>query len=212
MITDDHPLYFLESLFEHAEAVFQFSRYIYTPDSLLDDREIFDVAGSDISPEWLEAEITSLRANQELAIHSNVRIGGRTVHIPMLDFATDHIGPEQLDRISAFLPRRVFLSSAFYHSGRSFHAYSTTLLGPKDWHSFLGRALLINPRDGESIIDARWIGHRLMAGYCSLRFSNNSHQYRGMPRKVTLQSFLSYSSTRDHEYQDEPEVIQANAR
>lgn len=188
MIANDHPFYFLEPLFVREGATFHFSRYVYTPDSLFDEREPLEVSGADLSVEWLENQLEDLKAGQELAIHSKVVIDNNTFHIPMLDFATAQIGPEQLHRVKTFLPKRVFVTSAFYHSGRSFHAYSTHLLGPKDWHAFLGRALLINPRDDRQIIDARWIGHRLIAGYCSLRFSNNSGQYRGMPRQVSIRA------------------------
>lgn len=195
MITDDHPFFFLDPLFAREGAIFQFSRYVYTPDSLFDERELFEASGADLSVEWLENQLEELKPDQELAIHSKVVINKHTFHIPMLDFATDQIGPEQLQRVRMFLPKRVFATSAFYQSGRSFHAYSTHLLGPKDWHAFLGRALLINPRDGRQIIDARWIGHRLIAGYCSLRFSNNSGQYRGMPRQVSIRALTENKAT-----------------
>jgi hypothetical protein len=189
MIPESHPYYFLERMFSREEAVFQFSKYVYTPDSLLDQREIFDVSGSSITVDWLEEQFAGLRDDQEIAIHSKVVIDGRTLHIPMLDFAADRIGPEQLYRIKTFLPDRVFATTEFYCSGRSFHAYSSHLLGPKDWQVFLGRSLLINPSNSRQIVDSRWIGHRLIAGYCSLRLSNNSRQYKGLPAKVGIRSF-----------------------
>jgi len=190
MIPDGHPFFFLEPLFARGGALFSFSRYVYTPDSLFDQREEFEVEGADISVDWLEYQFRALEPDQELAIHSKVVIEGRTAHIPMLDFTSNQIGPAQLQRLKAFLPERVFSTASFYNSGRSFHAYSTHLLSPKEWTVFLGRALLINPRAGTDIIDTRWIGHRLIAGYCSLRFSNNSHQYQGMPTKVGVRAFI----------------------
>ncbi len=188
MFAGDHPFFFLEPLFGRSGAVFHFSRYVYTPDSLFDDRETFQMRGTDITSDWLEEQFGSLKHDQELAIHSNVLLDGRAVHIPMLDFAVGHIGPEELDRIRAFLPERIFLTSTFYSSGRSYHVYATSLLGPKEWYEFLGRALLINPRDGKQIVDARWVGHRLIAGYCSLRLSNRSGRYRGMPKRVGVRA------------------------
>jgi hypothetical protein len=196
MIAGDHPFFYLESLFGRRRAVFHFSRYVYTPDSLFDDRETFQVPGVDISAGWLEEQFQALKRDQELAIHSKVLLDGRTAHIPMLDFAMDHLGPAELDRVRAFLPDRVFSTATYYTTGRSYHAYSTHLLGPREWYEFLGRALLINPRDGSPIIDARWVGHRLIAGYCSLRFSNNSGQYRGMPKKVGIRSLVEARSVR----------------
>jgi hypothetical protein len=188
MIGKDHPVYFLEPLFAREGALFHFSRYVYKPDSLLDDRELLTVAGSDLTIDWFEKQFESLEHDQELAIHSTVAMNGRALHIPMLDFATNHIGPMQLHRLQMFLPKRVFTNFAFYNSGRSFHAYSAHLLPPKDWYQFLGRALLVNPRDQAEIIDARWVGHRLIGGYCSLRLSNNSQQYKGMPKKVSIRA------------------------
>jgi hypothetical protein len=189
MIDDGHPFFFLEPLFARDHATFYFSRYIYVPDSVSDERDVLLVPGSSISAEWVEEQMRTLKPEQELAIHSRVLIDGRTYHIPMLDFVTAQISAEQLYRVQTFLPSRVFKSSAFFYSGRSFHAYSSHLLGPKDWYEFLGRALLVNRRDDEEIIDSRWVGHRLIAGYCSLRFSNNSRQYMAMPRKVSLRAF-----------------------
>lgn len=190
MIDLEHPFFFLEPLFSQQNAIFHFSRYIYMQDSLVDDREYLEVSGRDLDLSWLEQEIRSLSPDQELAIHSNVTIDSRTWHIPMVDFATKHMDGKKLDRIRAFLPHRVFAKSAFFHSGRSFHAYSSHLLSPKDWLNFLGRLLLINPPDGNLIVDSRWVGHRLISGFCSLRFSNNSDHYLGMPRKVGIRSVL----------------------
>jgi hypothetical protein len=186
MITETHPYFFLESLFSRPDAVFSFSRYVYTPDSVFDEREVFETAGHDITAGWLENQIEALHENQELAIHSRVIMQGRAWHIPMLDFATTRISNDELSRLRAFLPAKAFRSAAFFNSGRSFHLYSEALITPKEWLEFLGRALLVNPREEPPIIDSRWIGHRLLAGYCSLRLSNSSNQYRGMPRRVGL--------------------------
>lgn len=202
MIAGDHPFFYLEPLFGRGGALFHFSRYVYTPDSLFDERETFHVRGTDITAQWLEEQFGALKRHQELAIHSKVLLDGRTAHIPMLDFATDHMGSEELDRVRAFLPDRVFSTSAFYSTGRSYHAYSTHLLGPKEWYALLGRALLINPRDDGQIVDARWVGHRLIAGYGSLRISNNSGQYRGMPKRVGIRTLTESRLVRSPEPAD----------
>ena len=204
MIDLEHPFFFLEPLFSERGAVFHFSRYVYTPDSLFDEREFLDVSGSDLTVEWLEDAVRELKVDQELAIHSNVTIDNRTWHIPMIDFAADRLATHKLDRVRAFLPPRVFTSMAFFYSGRSFHAYSSTLLSPKDWLGFLGRLLLINPKDGETIVDSRWVGHRLIAGYCSLRFSNNSHHYLGVPKKVGIRGLLESRTGSPVEALDSP--------
>jgi hypothetical protein len=190
MIDEDHPFYFLEPLLTRQDATFCFSRYVYTPDTVFDQRELLQVVGPNLNSEWISEQFDLLSPDQELAIHSNVTIGGKTYHIPMLDFATECLDSAQLYRVKRFLPERVFDNFAFYSSGRSYHGYSTRLLQPKEWYSFHGRALLMNPRDREDIVDTRWIGHRLIAGYCSLRFSNNSQKYKGMPKRVSIGAFM----------------------
>lgn len=185
MIDQNHPFYFLSSLFRKEEATFEFSKYVYTPDSLLDEREIFPAAGEDITEEWIQSTFLLLRPDQELAIHSKVSIAGRNWHIPMIDFSLEEeMSQEVFDRMSRYLPKSLMLNMAVYSSGRSFHAYSTTLLTPKEWHHLMGRLLLINPRHVNDVVDTRWVGHRLIGGYGSLRWSNNSGQYLGPPTRV----------------------------
>lgn len=185
MITEDHPFHYLSSLFRQEDATFALSKYVYTPDSLMDEREILHVSGDELTQDWVEAIVASLRYDQELAFHSTVRMRGRNWHIPMIDFSLERgMSPELFDRMSCYLPKSVMLNMALYSSGRSYHAYSTTLLGLKDWHDFMGRLLLINPRNSDSIIDSRWIGHRLVGGFGSLRWSKNSEQYLTVPSRV----------------------------
>src|SRR6185503_19201535 len=100
----------------------------------------------------------------ELALHSNVSIRGRTFHVPMVDFSLPAAPSRRvLDRLQALLPRAVFLNLAFFETGRSFHAYSTTLLTPGEWLDFMGRLLLVTPKGEAHIVDTRWVGHRLIA-------------------------------------------------
>lgn len=185
MITKLHPFYFVQQLFQREEAIFSFSKYVYTPDSLFDEREFLTFSGAELTETRVNQVIASLRSDQEFAMHSKVVIKGKNFHIPMIDFSTEEVvGSEVFDRMSQYLPKKLMLNMAFYSSGRSFHAYSTTLLGPKEWLDFMGRLLLINPRNQKSIIDTRWIGHRLIGGFSSLRWSNNSGQYLGLPNRI----------------------------
>lgn len=187
MITEQHPFHFVRQLFFRDDAIFSFSKYIYTPDSLFDEREILTFSGEELTEERINQEIASLRPDQELAIHSNVRIKGKNFHIPMIDFSTEKtVDEEVFYRMSRYLSKTLMLNMAVYSSGRSFHAYSTTLLSPKEWLDFMGRLLLINPRSQADIVDSRWIGHRLIGGFSSLRWSNNSGQYLGLPLRITF--------------------------
>lgn len=187
MITECHPFHFLQQLFQKNEATFVFSKYTYTPDSLFDEREFLIFSGEELSEERINQEIRSLRPDQELALHSKVRINGKNLHIPMIDFSIEEtVNSEVFDRMSRYLPKALMLNMAVYASGRSFHAYSTTLLGPKEWFEFMGRLLLINPRNQADIVDSRWVGHRLIGGFGSLRWSNNSGQYLGLPSRIAF--------------------------
>jgi len=184
LINKDHPYYFIEKLREKKNVAFQFSKYIYKPDSLFDEREYLDIGSNEFSERKVIQLIESLNSDQELAIHSKLSVNGRTLHIPMVDFAME--GPLTFDtiyRLKQFLPKNVISNMAFYDSGRSLHAYSTTLISPKEWIEFMGRLLLVNKIDLE-IIDNRWIGHRLLGGYSSLRWSNSSGQYLSEPRII----------------------------
>lgn len=187
MITECHPYHFLLPLFRKENATFSLSKYVYTPDSLFDDREFFEIEARDFSENRVIHEIASLRPDQELALHSKVRVNGKTFHIPMIDFSIENaVGVDVFDRMSRYLPKSLMLNMAVYSSGRSFHAYSTTLLGPKDWYDFMGRLLLVNPRAQPGIVDSRWIGHRLIGGFGSLRWSNNSGMYLGLPSRIAF--------------------------
>ena len=39
MISENHPFRFVQQLFSRDDAHFAFSKYVYTPDSLFDERE-----------------------------------------------------------------------------------------------------------------------------------------------------------------------------
>lgn len=187
MINKHHPYHFIAPLLQRHDAVFHLSKYVYKADSLFDERESLSLRTSEFSEEWVNQAIKSLAPDQELALHSNVIIGGRTWHIPMIDFAVEgDLSGAVVDRMRHFLPRAIMLNMAIFASGRSYHAYSTTLLAPKDWLNFMGRLLLINPRGAQEIIDTRWVGHRLIGGFCSLRWSNNSGIYRGQPSLIKM--------------------------
>lgn len=173
MILEHHPFHFLIKAFANKEVVFTFSKYIYTPDTLFDEREIFELTAQELTIERINLEIASLQSNQELALHSNIRIkkGSRCLsyHIPMIDFLIEeNLSRDVYFRMKNYIPN-VLSSMSFFSSGRSFHGYSSQLLNNKEWHQFMGCLLLVNPINHQGIIDNRWIGHRLVGGFSSLR-------------------------------------------
>jgi hypothetical protein len=48
----------------------------------------------------------------------------------------------------------------------------------------MGSLLLLNKPSGFKLIDERWVGHRIMAGYSALRWSCNTKQYKKMPTQI----------------------------
>lgn len=188
MINQDHPYIFIKSILDN-EANYSMSKYIYLPDSLSDERQFFHPKGSEFSEYYVSQLINTLNTNQELAFHSNIKTkSGRTYHIPMIDFTIQNeISRDAYYRLNNFISKKVFNEMTFFSSGHSFHAYSSKLLTHKEWLSFMGSLLLVNPVNAEnSIIDTRWIGHRVMSGYGSLRWSNNSGKYLQLPKRFEI--------------------------
>lgn len=186
MDLSQHPVQFIMQIATKQKCEFTFSKYRYEPDSLVDEREIFQISSAELNAEWLEDVIANLENRQELALHSTVIIANKRLHIPMIDFAiSSSQSDEMYDRLVKFIPKRILTNMVVYDSGRSLHAYSATLLKKQEWIDFMGRLLLVNPKDGnEIIVDSRWIGHRLMGGFSALRWSNNTGLYLAYPSKV----------------------------
>jgi hypothetical protein len=70
---------------------------------------------------------------------------------------------------------------AIYNSGRSYHIYAYALLSTRRWTQFMGRCLLLNRPDRSELVDARWVGHRLLAGYGALRWTHGNVWYLSEP-------------------------------
>jgi hypothetical protein len=189
-----HPIRFIAELRTRygSNLKLHFSRYSYTRRSRYDLRDSFAIEITKISEAWLANELKCLKPGEELAFESRIRMGGALVHVPMLDFAGMSEG--QLAAVMEILPNVDFKSIWVYFSGRSFHAYFTVLISPRQWVKFMGSALLANV-PGHQVVDQRWIGHRLLAGYGALRWSWNTVAYKGMPRRIR-NSLLNMPSAR----------------
>lgn len=188
MINSDHPFYLIKELVKDSY-IYTLSRYIYLPDSISDEREFFHIKGLDFNSDLISNQFINLNQTQELAFHSIIKDKyGKIRHIPMIDFTIENdIDREAFFRLKYFIDKKIFNNLVFYSSGRSFHAYSTTLISNSEWKNFMGKLLLVNPSNcNNSIIDTRWIGHRLLSGYSTLRWSNNSGKYLKLPQKYDL--------------------------
>jgi hypothetical protein len=182
-----HPLRFLLDVIEvrGKDLSFSFSKYFYRPGNVFDERETFTVLGADIDELWLKEQLGSLRDGWELALNSKVVDDrNRTHHIGMIDFAPG-IDLESIRvQTRRLLGDEMWASMSCYESGRSFHGYFNCLLRPGAWYEFLGRLLLMNEPDKKQVVDARWVGHRLIGGYCALRWSRNSAWHQSYPSRI----------------------------
>ena len=182
---EKHPIKVVESIIDRYgdEIIFEFSRYKYIPQSLKDTREIFTVNANVLSQEYVDALISNLREGEELALHSRIIMGDEVKHIPMIDLSAKSTA-RAVKALVKLLPKDISEELVFYNSGRSFHVYSTILMNTNDFPSFLGRLLLSNNPGEPLLVDSRWVGHRLVGGYLSLRWSCNSSSYIQYPQKV----------------------------
>lgn len=181
----DHPITALSKWFaEFEQASVDFSQYRYTARTADGPRSRFRVPTADVTTDWLRNRLAELEPDKELAIHSLVVLSdGSERHIPMADLQTrnaESARAEMQEVAVDFGLKRPLV----YDSGRSFHVYWLNLIKTKMWVRFMGRLLLSNAPGNESVVDPRWVGHRLVAGYSALRWSLNTPHYLGMPRRV----------------------------
>jgi hypothetical protein len=183
-IDKSHPYWHVRKIIEHEPIVQQItlSYYYYRPQSLVDERDVFSISrDAFLEPRKIEHLIEGCPSDHDLAIHSNVVcIDGNTRHIPMVDMSTG--AKAHLKKLRFFLDRETYYGFAWFDSGRSFHGYGSRLISQSEWISYMGHLLLSNQKDLKPTVDPRWIGHRLIAGYSTLRWSKNTEHYVRLPR------------------------------
>jgi hypothetical protein len=175
-----HPIEFVESALSVESGIrhVQFSKYRRHPQSLLDDCLIQTTPVARLRSAFARLKL-GLRENENVAFNSVITLRGRASsirHLAMLDFVS--ASARKTERaceilISEYSPR----TAALVHSGRSYHLYMAKLMSRRQWVRFMGRVLLLNPHEGPPIIDSRWVGHRLMAGYAALRWTINDRRH-----------------------------------
>lgn len=188
MNLQNHPyLHICEIIKTYSDAEFEFSIYEYEPRALFDKRATFKVNGSHITEKWFSSILESLKGEEELALHSKIKIGNRYYHLPMIDFSCSS---NELDfamqELRKVLDPSIFSGFKYYDSGRSMHGYGSCLLSRADWLRFMGAILLVNIPDEQYLIDSRWVGHRLIGGYSSLRWTSNTKYYLRTPTLIHL--------------------------
>jgi hypothetical protein len=181
-----HPLSIIENLARRIAPrfIFELSRYRYRPQSLSDDRTIIHVPGLRLNSTYVHSLIQSLQGEEELAFHSRAfDPSGRIFHIPLIDFSCTSTN-EAMTSTQHILDNDLASSLVLCQSGRSLHGYIPRLISAESWVRFMGTILLMNMPDRPPITDARWVGHRLRAGYASLRWSCNTSHYKSIPQVI----------------------------
>lgn len=131
--------------------------------NLLGENELV-AAYSRISPKTF-----SLRPDPEvgdLSFSAGDSGGTKDMHIPMIDFSvepSDHAHT----LIRRLLDDLFEQHGALLYSGRSYHYIGFRLMSHDRWETFMHRLLLASP----ALVDAPWVGHRLLYGAASLRLN-----------------------------------------
>ncbi|MGC1067279.1 primase 1D-like protein [Pantoea agglomerans] len=183
-----HPINLIGNLQIPENAVFTFSDYLYDKKSFRDIRSSFNLPKKELNENWFINHIFSMDPLYELALHSSFEIDGEIFHIPMIDFTAKR---SEQSSLSALKKLSDFWETDFliFFSGRSFHAYGVKPITDIEWVKFMGSLLLLNVRGTTNkLIDTRWVGHRILAGYSALRWSKNTSHYKAFP------AFLGYLS------------------
>lgn len=196
-ISKNHPYWTVRNLIENEPEVnfLVFSYYYYVPQTIEDDRFIFYVKKEDfLSERYVINLLDGGREDCELAIHSTVILKDRNeMHIPMIDMSTS--SKAHLEKLRPFINWSLFDNFVWFYSGRSFHGYGNSLLSATEWIKLMGSFLLSNAKDMKPLVDPRWIGHRLLAGYSTLRWTNRTEHYMAEPTKVN-ERYLNQSLPR----------------
>lgn len=184
-----HPVVLIEEFARSLARTsrFELSYYKYRPQSLLDERRRVRIRAPELNALKIKELLEGLRPDEELAFHSSILVGPRKkVHLPLIDFF-GHLNSGSLELIEKTIGSRLFESLAIYDSGRSFHGYILHPVSEREWVRFMGTILLMNLPDQHPVADSRWVGHRLRAGYASLRWSRNTEQYLMPPTRVLVE-------------------------
>lgn len=185
-----HPARLIEEFSKSLEneAQLELSYYKYHPQSLLDERRKVKIKAKSLCTSKVKDLLDNLRHDEELAFHSHVFTGARSkFHLPLIDFS-GRLDLKSLEILQGAIGTRPFESLALYDSGRSFHGYIMRPMSEREWVRFMGTMLLANLPNQPPVVDSRWIGHRLRAGYASLRWSKNTGHYRSVPSYVPIEA------------------------
>ena len=129
-------------------------------------RTMYEVCRADVTSQYVDSLKSVLAPNFALALTSRVDLhDGTTGHIPMLDLKCA-VSPAGQSAVAEFLREIGCTRGALLDSGQSYHYYGFEAITEPEWRVFLGTCLL-----SAALVDTRYIAHRLIDGYCSLRIN-----------------------------------------
>lgn len=173
------------------ESDISFKRYTYIKSQFIDDFSEFMVPASIIDINWLQIQISQLSIHEEIAINSEILCGKRKLYLPLVDLSPKNINNKNFHDVISKLLNFWEMDFFVFDSGRSFHLYGARPFKTKsNWMRFTASLLLLNEPGKQTLIDTRWVGHRIMAGFSSLRLSNNTSQYKRYPIFIGMLSEL----------------------
>ena len=137
---------------------------------LVQDRKWHRLRRDALTLDNLLERIKRLPEDRALAVTSRVTLyDQRKRHIPMVDFRCEPT-EAYLQNITEWMHEIDNTGGLVLKTTNSYHYYGITLLTDRQWVKFVGRCLLLVPD-----VDVRYLGHRLMEGWGSLRLSPDSH-------------------------------------
>lgn len=187
LLDERHPYWHVSQIVSKEPEIkrLALSYYHYLPQSLVDERtDIFLEREEFLDPSRISSLIFNCPNDRDLAFHSNIVLKDHsTHHLPMVDMSTS--ARAHLEKLKEFLDAETYYGFVWFESGRSFHGYGSQFIASDQWVSYMGHLLLSNQKDMKPTVDPRWIGHRLIAGYSSLRWSRNTSHYLRMPQRIS---------------------------
>lgn len=182
-----HPYWLMHSVVSSEPAVktLYLSYYLHRPQSLVDERTLLAVSRANfLDPQHIAQLIDRCPPDQELAIQSAMDCTDGVVrHIHMVDMSTS--SRAHLGKLKAFVGAETFHGYAWFETGRSYHGYGNQLVTQEQWVAYMGLLLLSNQKDLKATVDPRWIAHRLIAGFATLRWSRNTKHYLRLPHRIS---------------------------
>jgi hypothetical protein len=164
-----------------AGSEFEFGLYTHRPGLVRDAREVIRIAGAS-ARSWFFRELPSAeQTSREIALQSRVYSTDGTVrHIPMCDLT----GIREVGEIRKVCNAMALFGSAHcyvFNSGKSYHVYGASLVASESFVPLAAALLLVNQSRRRPLVDDRWIAHRLLAGYYSLRLTRVNKPYHRGP-------------------------------